>query len=55
MLYKELQEMIEKHIYYKEISKGTEVIMRIWCNKDEYNKHYFTIKLGDDDGALMVL
>ena len=46
MLYQELQEMIEKHIYYKEISNNVETIMRIWCNKDEYNKYYFTIKLG---------
>lgn len=48
MLYKELQEMIEKHIYYKEVSNDMGIIMRIWCNKDEYNKHYFTIKLGGE-------
>lgn len=48
MLYKELQEMIEKHIYYKEISNGKEIIMQIWCNKDEDNKHYFTVKLGSE-------
>ena len=48
MLYQELQEMIEKHIYYKEISNNTEIIMRIWCNKDKSNKYYFTIKLGSE-------
>ena len=48
MLYQELQEMIEKHIYYKEISNSIGVIMRIWCNKDKYNKYYFTIKLGSE-------
>ena len=47
MIYKSLQDMIEYHIYYKEIKIDDEVIMRIWLNKDDYtNEYFFTVKLG---------
>lgn len=46
MIYKCLQDMIEYHIYYKEITNDDEVIMRIWCNKDKSGEYYFTVKLG---------
>jgi hypothetical protein len=48
MLYKELQEMITNHIFYKEISNKEGMIMRIWCVKDNLGEYSFTIKLGGE-------